>query len=673
MNRILIPAVVLLGFTFATVAGGQSTNTLKFDDGAVDPTANPCIDFYQYACGGWLARNPIPADRSRWSIAQQMIARNDARVASLLADLARPAQPRSTNEQKVGDYFASCMDGDTIEASGLKSLQPDLDRISAIGSPEALAEAVARLHRFGSDVLFAFYPDSRLEDASQVIAQIDQSGLSLPEPGFYTESASEMEDARKAYRVHLETVFKLLGESEVSSRTSAADVLAIETSLAKAEMTPVERRDRRSYYHPMIAAGLQKMAPEFPWSRYFAALGFSPQGEINVAVPKYMQALDTLMKATQLTAWKSYLRWQLVRLATPALPARFRAADFKFFREYLDGIKEEPDRSTQCVQLTNRDLGDAVAQEYVRRYFPPETRAKMLTLTDSIRTAMHDDFEQVSWLSPETRKEAIAKLQLLRIMLGYPDHWRDYSQLEIKRGDATGNELRAQEIEFRRLLGKIGKPVDRTEFYELPQGLDGYHDNPLNVVVFTAGILQPPFFDPEMDDAVNFGWAGAVIGHELTHAFDDKGHLFDGLGNLRNWWTPADAQNYTERAACFVRQYSQYPVTKDVNVNGELTLGENIADNGGLRLGYEAFRKTHPDPKTKIAGHTLQQRFFLAWAQWRCMNITDQKARQYARTDEHSPGRWRVNGVVSNMPSFAEAYGCKAGDQMVRAEACRVW
>jgi endothelin-converting enzyme/putative endopeptidase len=286
---------------------------------------------------------------------------------------------------------------------------------------------------------------------------------------------------------------------------------------------------------------------------------------------------------------------------------------------------------------------------------------------------MRDDFEQISWLGPQTRNEALEKLHRLRIMLGYPDHWRDYSTLDIKLGDSIGNTLRAQQLEFNRLRNKIGKPVDRTEFYELPQGLDGYHDNPLNVVVFTAGILQPPFFDPEMDDAVNFGWAGAVIGHELTHAFDDKGHLFDGDGNMRNWWSDSDAQSYDQRAACFVRQYSEYPVVENVKVNGELTLGENIADNGGLNLSHAAFEKSRPDATKKIAGHTPEQRFFLAWAQWRCMNITDQKARQLARTDPHSPGKWRVNGVVSNMPSFAEAYGCRAGDAMVRKEPCKVW
>ena len=657
----------------ASPASAQDTQPFRFDDQAVDPSANPCENFYQYACGGWLAHNPIPPDFSRWSIVQRMEAVNDHRVEQILTDAANPRLHRTPSSQKIGDYFASCMDVNAIESASLEPLRPELERIASISSPKDLAEEFARLHTFGSDALFSFYPDSRLEDASQVIAQIDQSNLNLPEPGFYTGTEKEAQQTREAYRNHLAEIFKLLGESNQQSAASADQVLTIETALAKAELTPLQRRDRKSYYHPMPAASLQTLAPAFPWPDYFAAIGFSPRGELNVAVPHYVETINDLLKSNPLPVWKTYLRWELVRAVTPELPRAFRAASFTFFRGFLDGTKEEQPRSRQCVSLTNRDLGDAVAQEFVKRYFTADTRAKALHMADLIRLAMRGDFQQISWLSPETRKQALQKLEQLRILLGYPDHWRDYSHLDVRRGDPVGNLLRAQQNEFSRLRNKIGRPVDRTEFYELPQSLDGYHDNPLNVVAFTAGILQPPFFDPAMDNAVNFGWAGAVIGHELTHAFDDKGHLFDGLGNMRNWWTDADAQSYNQRAACFVRQYSEYPVVDDVHVNGELTLGENIADNGGLRLAHDAFEATHPDSASRIAGHTPEQRFFLAWAQWRCVNITEQKARQFARTDPHSPGKWRVNGVVSNMPSFAAAYHCKAGDPMVRKDPCRVW
>jgi endothelin-converting enzyme/putative endopeptidase len=385
-----------------------------------------------------------------------------------------------------------------------------------------------------------------------------------------------------------------------------------------------------------------------------------------------MQAIGTLLKQTPKAAWESYLRWELVRATTPVLAKRFRDADFDFYQRTLAGVKEQPSRTKQCIVLTNRHLGEAVGKEYAQRYFPESSKQQVLEMVGRIKEAFRHDIEQNTWMDAPTKREALRKLELLRAMIGYPDHWRDYSSLEIRRGDALGNALRGQEFEFRRQIAKIGKPVDRGEFYELVQGVEGYHDNPINVIVFTAGILQPPFFDPHMDGAVNFGLAGAVMGHELSHAFDDKGHQFDGEGNMRNWWTPEDAQHYDTRAACFVRQYSSYTAVDDIKVNGELTLGENIADNGGLQLAHRAFA-ARPHSSASIDGYTPEQRFFLGWAQWRCMNVTEQKARQLARTDPHSPGRWRVNGVVSNMPAFATAYGCKRGDAMVRTDPCRIW
>jgi len=434
-----------------------------------------------------------------------------------------------------------------------------------------------------------------------------------------------------------------------------------------------QRRDRKAWYHEVSYQQLAAAVPNFNWKAYFAAIGFQPPGTINLAVPAYMQALNELLSRMPLPAWKNYFRWELARIATPALPATFRKADFDFYRATLHGVKEQETRAKQCSDLTNRDLGEAVGKKYVELYFPPETRQRALDLVDRIRRSMRDDFAQTSWMTPETKKEAERKLDLLRAMMGYPAHWRDYSKLEVKQGDALGNAFRGPTFEFHRQMSKVGKPVDREEFYELPQSVEGYHDNPLNVIVFTAGILQPPFFDPEMDDAVNFGLAGAVIGHELSHAFDDKGHLFDGEGNMRNWWTSQDAKNYDDRAACFVKQYSKYPAIDDVRVNGELTLGENIADNGGMQISYQAFEGTSSKDGPRVDNFTPEQRFFLGWAQWRCLNVTERTARVLARSDEHSPGKWRVNGVVSNMPGFAKAYQCKAGDPMVNAGPCRIW
>jgi endothelin-converting enzyme/putative endopeptidase len=393
---------------------------------------------------------------------------------------------------------------------------------------------------------------------------------------------------------------------------------------------------------------------------------------MNLAVPKYVQAIEGLMGRTPMRAWRNYLLWDLVRLATPVLPTRFRRADFDFYRRILYDVKEEPSRAQQCGEQTNRHLGEAVGGIYVGLYFPSSSKQRALTLVQRLRRAMQEDIEELPWLSPGTKQEALHKLALLRAMIGHPERWRDYSGLRITRGDALGNALRGQEFEFSRQVAKIGRPVDREEFYELPQGVEGYHDNPLNVIVFTAGILQPPFFDPRTDDAITYGLAGGVIGHELTHAFDDKGHLFDGEGNLRDWWTPEDAKSYDGRAACFVRQYSGYTAVDDIKVNGELTLGENIADNGGLQLAYRAFEEERR-PGAAIEGYSPEQRFFLGWAQWRCMNVTPKTAAIWAHTDGHSPGKWRVNGVVSNMRAFAEAYHCKAADPMVSPVPCRIW
>jgi putative endopeptidase len=646
---------------------------LKFDIGAVDRSANPCADFYQFACGGWIAKNPIPADRPYWAVFQQMREINDRRIQDILVRAAAPTPDRSKDDQKIGDYYSSCTDEKTIEAKGLDPLRPELEKIAAIRSRDDLAREVARLHQLGADALFAVEPDTRLTDASQVILYIDQSQLSLPEPTYYLSDEAHSAKAREGYRVHVEQVFHLLGDPPAYASTAASDVLRIETILARASLTPVQRRDRKAWYHEMTPEQFVTLAPDFSWKAYFAAIDFEPKGILNAAVPAYLQALNGLLADTPLSGWKNYFRWEIAHVATPALPARFRKADFDFYRATLRGVKEEETRTKQCGDLTNRDLGEAVGKKYVELYFPPETRRRAFDLVDRIHSAMRDDFDQISWMTPETKKEAQRKLELLRAMIGYPAHWRDYSQLEVKRGDALGNVFRGQTFEFQRQQAKIGKPVDREEFYELPQGVEGYHDNPLNVIVFTAGILQPPFFDPEVDDAVNFGLAGAVIGHELSHAFDDKGHQFDGEGNLRNWWTAQDAKNYDDRAACFVKQYSQYPIVDDIKVNGELTLGENIADNGGLQLAYRAFESKPTKNGPLIDGFTPEQRFFLGWAQWRCMNVTEKTARVLARSDQHAPGKWRVNGVVSNMPGFAKAYQCRAGDPMMNVEPCRIW
>lgn len=674
MRRALV-TLLLLTYILSFNAPAQSApeSDLKFDINALDKSADPCADFYQFACGGWQARNPIPADRSYWAVFEQMRELNDQRIRQILEKAAHPATKRTADERRIGDYYSSCMDEASIERKNLDPIGPELARIGAIRDRKDLASEVAHLHELGSDALFTFTPDQRLGDATQVIAYIDQSQLNLPEPGYYTSSELDSANARKAYRTHLEQIFSLIGKSTGQLSAAADDVLQIETALAAASLPPTARRDRTAWYHEMSPAQLAELAPAFSWTEYFGAIDYKPNGILNVAVPSYMKTLNTLIENTQLSAWKNYFQWELVRLATPALPSRFREAEFNFYRADLRGVKVQESRSKQCGDLTGRDLGEAIGKRYVELYFPVETRQRILAIVDQLRKAMNTDFAGLPWMSEATKKEAARKLELLRVMIGYPDHWRDYSRLKVESGDALGNTFRGQEFEFKRQLAKIGQAVDRGEFYELPQGVEGYHDNALNVIVFTAGILQPPFFDPHMDDGVNYGLAGGVIGHELSHAFDDKGHLFDGEGNLRDWWTSQDTANYTERAACFVKQYSQYKAVDDVKVDGELTLGENIADNGGLQLAYKAFQSRPESNAHSIDDFTPEQRFFLGWSQWRCMNVTDKTKHVLARSDPHSPGKWRVNGVVSNMTGFANAYHCKANSAMVNKEPCRLW
>ena len=674
-------SALLLLLLAACIAQSQNAEDLRFSTDAIDKTADPCADFYQFACGNWLLKHPVAPSRSYNAMFQEMRDLNTKRLAAILDTTAKQGEnlgapgardPRTPDEQRIGDFYASCMDEKTIEAKGLQPLHEEFARIDAMKNASDLFVELARLQLAGSDAVFAVYSDQKLRDASQVILNLDQSGLNMPEVAYYVSNEKEMVTARAAYQAHLRKIFELLGDAPDAAKAAADDVLKIEVALAQSELGAVERRDRQLWYHEMTAAELQKLAPSIPWAEYFSALGFQPDGVMNVAVPKNMQTANGLVETLPMSAWKNYFRWELVRAANPELPKRFRDAEFDFYRHTLRGQHEPLPRSEECTQQTDGAVGEAVGREYVKLYFPPASKAKVLEMVGRVKTAMRADFQQTSWMSDKTKAEAIAKLDALRPMIGYPDHWRDYSQLKIVRGDAVGNLMRGQAFELRRQLAKIGKPVDRGEFYELPQSVEGYHDNPLNAIVFTAGILQPIFFDPAMDDAVNFGIAAAVMGHEMSHAFDDKGHKFDGDGNLRDWWTPEDAAHYDERAACFVKQYSEYPILDDIKVNGKLTLGENIADNGGLRLGYMAF-ESKPHSSEKIDGYTPEQRLFLGWAQWRCMNVNEARARELARTDPHSPGRWRVNGVVSNMEGFAKAYGCKKGDKMVNADPCRIW
>ena len=561
-----------------------------------------------------------------------------------------------------------------MSTKGLSALQPELARIAAVKSRAQLVAEIAHLNDLGVNVPFDLYSDQDMKDSSQVIAVADQGGLGMRDPERYTDTDAEAVALRQKYLEHLKREFVLLGDSPGDADAAAQAVLRLETALAQASLTSVQRREREKQYHKFTLAELGALTPGFSWKQYLAGVGAPSVQGVNVSVPAFLEVFNSLLVSTPLEDWKNYLRWHLVHVATPALPAAFVSEGFDFEGKALRGLSQMPGRAERCQDLVDRDLGEAEGKLYVQAYFPESSRQGVLHLVGLLKLALKEDIQTLPWMTAATRQQALAKLDIIGIKIGHPERWRDYSSLRIVRGDALGNAFRSLSFEFHRQMAMIGKPVDRGQFYELPQSIEGYHDNPLNEVVFTAGILQPPFFDPRMDDAVNFGICGGVIGHELTHAFDDQGRKWDGQGNLRDWWTEEDAAQYQQRAACFVHEYSQFTAVDDLKVDGQLTLGENIADNGGLHLAYLALMADLAGKApAEIDGFTPQQRFFLAWGQIRCSNVTEQRARSLARTDPHSPGRWRVNGVVSNMPEFARAFHCPAAAPMVRKDACRIW
>ncbi len=649
----------------------------SFDLTAMDRSADPCVDFYQYACGSWTKNNPIPADKSRWGRFQELDEHNLYVLRDILVETQAVKQPTAI-QQKVGDYYTACMDETTIEKRGAKPLTPTMEQIAAVKTKQEFIQQVGSMQREGIQVLFSFGQMPNMHDSRETVANLDQGGISLPDRDYYLKDDAKSVETRQKYVEHVQKMFELLGDKPEAAAAEAKTVLAIETGLAKASMDRTVRRDPKTRDHTMQVTEIAAAAPNFELTEYFADSNAPKFTSLNVGNPDFFKMVNEQIAATSVDDWKTYLRWRTLDTYAFALSKPFVDEDFRFSDAYLSGQKEIEARWKRCVGSTDRNLGMALGQLYVDKAFGSEGKERTVNLVHAVEAAMHQDIADLTWMSDATKQKAFEKLSAIVNNIGYPDKWRDYSTVVIKRDDFAGNFTRARAFEVQRQRNKIAKPTDKKDWTMTPPTVNAYYRQNMNDINFPAGILQPPFYGQNMDDAVNYGGIGVVIGHELTHGFDDQGRKFDADGNFKNWWTPEDEKAFEQRASCTADEYSSFTAVKDdkgeVKLNGRLTLGENTADNGGLKIAYLALTNIIANTPVKpIDGYTPQQRFFISYGQIWCQNVTDQEARRLAIIDPHSPGRWRVNGAVQNSAAFAEAFGCKAGQPMVRENACRVW
>jgi len=649
------------------------------DLGAMDTNVSPCTNFYQYACGNWRAQNPIPPDQSRWGRFNELSERNLRIEREILEKAAHVSPNRSAIDQKIGDFYTACMDETGIDRKGVEPIKPTLDSIQALQSKQELASELAQLKRIGVNGVLTFSVTADFKDASTNIVNVDQGGISLPDRDYYLKTDQRSVDIREQYQQHIARMFDLLAKSENNSwdsKAKAVAVLKFETALAEAAMDRTLRRNPDSRNHPMTTKDLPGLTPNFEWTAYFADERTPAFTKLNVGNPDFFKKLAGTIEQTSLDDLKAYLTWRMLLGSANALPQAFVEENFQFFGKTLNGQKELAPRWKRCVRATDRALGEALGQKFVDVAFGGPAKAKALQLVGEIEASMKHDIETATWMSEATKQQAYAKLAAVSNKIGYPEKWRDYSSVVIKPDDYLGDEERAAAFEARRNLNKIGKPVDKSEWSMTPPAVNAYYNPPQNNINFPAGILQPPFYNPKADEAVNLGAIGVVVGHELTHGFDDSGRKYDGAGNLRDWWTSDDAKNFETRAECVVNEYGAFSPVDGVKLNGKLTLGENAADNGGVYLAYMALMRALADktiPDTRLDGFTPAQLFFLGYAQIWCENGTDASARVRAMTDPHSPGQFRANGVVQNMKEFQQAFSCKASDPMISPKACRVW
>jgi putative endopeptidase len=674
--RICVIALVLASLLSSARAQQPAAAPSKpepaLDITSMDRSIDPCVDFFKYSCGGWIKNNPIPPDQSSWDTYSKMQDENRGRLRGILEAAAVPDPNRNAATQKIGDYYASCTDEKAIDAKGAEPLKPELERIASIKSKAEIADvAAAMVH---SNALFRFDSTQDFRDANQVIAEADQGGLGLPDRDYYVKEDAKSVNLRKAYVAHVQKMFELLGDQPDTAAAEAQTVMRIETALAKGSMTRVERREPKNLDHKMTGSELEKISPDFQWQVYFTNVGLPALASLNVASPGFFKVMNEELGKESLADWKTYLRWHLVHADAPFLSTALLNENFAFYGKSLRGQQELQPRWKRCTENVDDDLGEALGQVYVEKYFSPEAKQQALKIVKEIEAAMAQDINSLPWMSAATKQQALIKLHGMANKIGYPEKWRDYSKLEIIRGDELGNVARARKFEFERQLAKIGKPLDRGEWDMTPPTVNAYYNSQMNDINFPAGVLQPPAFDPNSDAAPNYGDTGGTIGHELTHGFDDEGRQFDAQGNLRDWWTAEDGKEFVKRASCISNQYSTYTIIDDIKINGKLTLGEDVADLGGLILAYMAWKAdTKGESLQPLDDLTPEQRFFVGYGQSWCGETRDETKRLRATVDPHSPEKYRTNGVVSNMPEFQQAFHCKAGSPMVNQNRCSVW